>query len=75
MTQEPDGQNDHGKQEQDDGQPVDAVHIFCPLRGLIVGILFYNEKILSYLPEYAHDIMVKDPVKGTAGKTIAAAVS
>src|ERR1700739_362591 len=49
-----DGKDDHRNDEQEDRYPVDAVHVFHPLRWRIVRISFLKIEIFCYLPENAH---------------------
>jgi hypothetical protein len=46
VSQQLNGKDNHGKQEQENGNPVDAMHIFHPLRPWFVGILFPEIEIL-----------------------------
>ena len=48
------GQNHHPDQEEQDGNPVDAMHVFYPLCLRRIGILFTQVQVLCYLVEYAH---------------------
>ena len=48
------GQYHHPDEEEQDGDPVDAMHVFYPLCLRSIRVLFAQVQILCYLVEYAH---------------------
>jgi hypothetical protein len=51
-----DNDDDNGRQEHKDGDPVDPMHVFYPPFTRRVGIPLPDIKVFRYLPPYAHEM-------------------
>jgi hypothetical protein len=49
-----DDKNDNGREEHEDGYPVDPMHILHPLRMRRIGIPLFNVEILGNLSPHSH---------------------
>lgn len=54
MYNQPYNYNKQGKQEQENTQPVDAMHVFHPLRSRLVRIGLAQVQVFGYLAQYIH---------------------
>ena len=65
---DPVNHNDHSKEEEQDGDPVDPMHILHEIRVRAVGILFPEVKVFSDLFKNSHSFLTflccKSLVKG-----------
>jgi hypothetical protein len=51
------GNDYHGQEEQQNRQPVDAVHIFCPFGEGFVRIPFFEIEVFGHLFQNAHKLI------------------